>query len=93
MLHDSHVHAKQLSFIAGCWSGAQGLPDRRNISERIADLGDSERISGLVLLSLSELLQGGAAMNSAFDILKKADVASFEWVEVVRDLQTAEARI
>jgi hypothetical protein len=32
-------------------------------------------------------------MNPAFDILKKTDLANFEWVEVVRDLQTAEARI
>jgi hypothetical protein len=32
-------------------------------------------------------------MNAAFDILKKIDRANFEWVEVVRDLQTAEARI
>ena len=32
-------------------------------------------------------------MNAAFDILKKIDRANFEWVEVVRDLRTAEARI
>jgi hypothetical protein len=32
-------------------------------------------------------------MNAAFDILKKIDRANFEWIEVVRDLQTAEARI
>lgn len=32
-------------------------------------------------------------MERPFDILKKTDVVSFEWVEVVRDLQTAEARI
>jgi len=32
-------------------------------------------------------------MERSFDILKKTDVVSFEWVEVVRDLQTAEARI
>jgi hypothetical protein len=32
-------------------------------------------------------------MNAAFDILKKIDRANFEWVEVVRDLQTADARI
>jgi len=32
-------------------------------------------------------------MNAAFDILKKIDHADFEWIEVVRDLQTAEARI
>ncbi len=32
-------------------------------------------------------------MNTAFDILKKIDSANFEWVEVVRDLQTAEARV
>ena len=32
-------------------------------------------------------------MAPSFDILKKIDVANFEWFEVVRDLQTAEARI
>jgi hypothetical protein len=32
-------------------------------------------------------------MDPAFDILKKIDVVNFEWVEVVRDLQFAEARI
>jgi hypothetical protein len=32
-------------------------------------------------------------MEPPFDILKKIDVVNFEWVDVVRDLQTAEARI
>ena len=32
-------------------------------------------------------------MNPTFDILKKIGVVNFEWVEVVRDLHTAEARI
>jgi len=32
-------------------------------------------------------------MELPFDILKKIDAVNFEWVEVVRDLQTAEARI
>jgi hypothetical protein len=32
-------------------------------------------------------------MEPSFDILKKMDAFNFEWVEVVRDLQTAEARI
>ena len=32
-------------------------------------------------------------MEPPFDILKKTDVVNFQWVEVVRDLQTAEARI
>jgi len=32
-------------------------------------------------------------MNPAFDILKKVDAVNFEWIEAVRDLQTAEARI
>ena len=32
-------------------------------------------------------------MIPAFDILKKKGAVNFEWVEVVRDLQTAEARI
>jgi hypothetical protein len=42
---------------------------------------------------LPDLLQRGAAMEPPFDILKKIDAVNFEWVEVVRDLQTAEARI
>ena len=32
-------------------------------------------------------------MELPFDILKKTDIVNFEWVEAVRDLQTAEARI
>ena len=32
-------------------------------------------------------------MNPLFDILKRIDAVNFEWVEVVRDLQTAEARV
>jgi hypothetical protein len=32
-------------------------------------------------------------MDSRLDILKRIGVVNFEWVEVVRDLQTAEARI
>jgi len=32
-------------------------------------------------------------MEPPFDILKKTDVVNFEWVELVRDLQTAESRI
>jgi hypothetical protein len=32
-------------------------------------------------------------MEAPFDILKKIDIVNFEWVEAVRDLQTAEARI
>lgn len=32
-------------------------------------------------------------MEPPFDILKKIDVVNFEWVEVVRDLRTAGARI
>ncbi len=32
-------------------------------------------------------------MNPAFDILKKIDAVSFKWVEAVRGLQTAGARI
>jgi hypothetical protein len=35
----------------------------------------------------------GATMYPAFDILKKTGLANFEWVEVARDLQTAETRI
>jgi hypothetical protein len=59
----------------------------------MADLEDSERVSSRALLSLPDLLQRGATMEPAFDILKKLDVVNFEWIEVVRDLQTAEARI
>jgi len=32
-------------------------------------------------------------MDPPFDILKKIDAVNFEWVEVVRDLRTAEAKI
>jgi hypothetical protein len=32
-------------------------------------------------------------MNPLFDILKRIDALNFEWVEVVRDLQTDEARV
>jgi hypothetical protein len=59
----------------------------------MADLGDSERVSSLALLSLRDLLQRGATMEPPFDILKKIDVVNFEWAEAFRDLQTAEARI
>lgn len=59
----------------------------------MADFVDSERASSLALLSLLDLLQRGATMEPPFDILKKIGVVNFEWVEVVRDLQTAEARI
>jgi len=59
----------------------------------MADSEDSERVSSLAMLSLPNLLQRGATMNPTFDILKKIGVVNFEWVEVVRDLHTAEARI
>jgi hypothetical protein len=59
----------------------------------MADLEDSERVSSLALLSFPDLLQRGATMEPPFDILKKIDVVNFEWVEAVRDLQTAAARI
>jgi hypothetical protein len=32
-------------------------------------------------------------VDPTFDILKKLDRLNFEWVDVVRDLQTAEAKI
>jgi hypothetical protein len=32
-------------------------------------------------------------VSPAFDILKKIGAVNFEWVEAVRDVQTAEARI
>jgi hypothetical protein len=59
----------------------------------MGDLKDSERVSSLVLLGLLDFLQSGASMKRPFDILKKTDVVNFKWVEAVRDLQTAEARI
>jgi hypothetical protein len=54
---------------------------------------DSERGSSLARPSLPDLMQRGATLEPFFDILKKMDVLNFEWVEVVRGLQTAEARI
>jgi hypothetical protein len=59
----------------------------------MADLEDSERVSSLALVSLTDLLHRGVTMELPFDILKRIDVFNFEWVEVVRDLQTAETRI
>jgi hypothetical protein len=56
-------------------------------------LEDSETVSNLALLSLPDLLQTGATVEPLFDILKKIDEVNFEWIEVVRELQTAEARI
>jgi len=32
-------------------------------------------------------------MDPTFDILKRLDLVNFEWVDVVQDLPTAEARI
>jgi hypothetical protein len=32
-------------------------------------------------------------LDPPFDILKKTDATNFEWIEVVRDLQTAESRV
>jgi hypothetical protein len=32
-------------------------------------------------------------MNPRFDILKRIDAVNFEWVEMVRDLQTAETKV
>lgn len=59
----------------------------------MADFEDSERVSSLALPSLPDLLQRGATLEPLFDILKQTDALNFEWVEVVRGLQTAEARI
>src|ERR1700732_5606645 len=59
----------------------------------MADLRDSERVSSPILPNCLDLLQRRATMEPPFDILRKIDVVNFEWVEVVRDLQTAEARI
>jgi hypothetical protein len=49
----------------------------------MAELEHSEGVSSLALVSLPDLLQRGATMEPRFDILKKTDVANFEWVEVV----------
>jgi hypothetical protein len=57
----------------------------------MTELEDS--VSNLALLSLPILLQTGDAVELPFDILKKTDVVNYEWIEVVRDLQTAKARI
>jgi hypothetical protein len=59
----------------------------------MGDLEDCERVSNLARLSLPDLLQRGAHVSPAFDILKKIGAVNFEWVEAVRDMQTAEARI
>jgi hypothetical protein len=61
----------------------------------MAELKDSENKSSLALLGLLQLLQmhRGAPMDPPFDILKKIGERNFEWVEVVRDLRTAEAKI
>ncbi|MGB7682600.1 MAG: hypothetical protein WBL70_13135 [Candidatus Acidiferrales bacterium] len=59
----------------------------------MAYLQDSEGASTLALLSLPDLLQRDGGMEPSFDILKKIGVANFEWLEVVRDLRTAEAKI
>jgi hypothetical protein len=59
----------------------------------MADFEDFERGSSLARSRLPALLQRGTTLEPFFDILKKMDVLNFEWVEVVRGLQTAEARI
>jgi hypothetical protein len=59
----------------------------------MADLENSDGASRLALLILPDSLQGGAAMEPPFDILKKTDVVNFEWVGVARDLQSAEAKV
>jgi hypothetical protein len=59
----------------------------------MAGLEDPEKASSLGLLCLLCLLQRGAPMEPLFDILKKTDALNFEWLEVIRDLQSAEARV
>src|SRR5271169_2101185 len=93
MVCDSNVHAEQLPRKAGCSNGVRRFPEIRNTNERMADLEKSEKVPNLALLRLPDLLRRGATMESSFDILKKIDAFNFEWVEAVRDLQTAEARI
>ena len=49
---------------------------------QMRDLDDPEVIASLGLLHLLDLLQRGATMERPFDILKKTDVVSFEWVKL-----------
>jgi hypothetical protein len=56
-------------------------------------LEDSEKVPSLALFRLPDLLRRGAIREPSFDILKKIDAFNFEWVEAVRDLKAAEARI
>jgi hypothetical protein len=64
--------------------------DGRNTNEGMAELEESERIPSLA----SQIVRFIAKRrhNGPFDILKKIHVVNFEWVEAVRDFQTAEAR-
>jgi len=71
----------------------QRLSNSRNTNEPMADLEDPEKASRLGLLSLLCLLLRGAPVEPLFDILKKTDAVNFEWLEVIRDLRSAEARI
>jgi len=59
----------------------------------MAGFADSEKVARLARATLSDLLDGGATVGPAFDILKRIDALNFEWVEAVRDLQIAEAKI
>jgi len=56
----------------------------------MAELEDSERIPRLALSVFAIYCK--EVPHWPFDILKMIDVVNFEWVEAVRDFQTAEAR-
>ena len=54
-LCDSDVHAKQLPFSEECRRGNQGFSDKRNTNGQMADLENSQTVSGLALLRFSDL--------------------------------------
>ena len=69
------------------------LPPKQEVEAPYKDFPVVGTQTSLALPSLPDLLQRGATLEPLFDILKKIDAVDFEWIEVVRDLQTAEARI
>ena len=69
----------------------QGFSDGRNTNEGMEELGDFKRIPSLAL-SVCPVYCKEVPQWPPFDILKKINVVNFEWVEIVRDFQTVEAR-
>jgi hypothetical protein len=69
------------------------LPPKQEVEAPHKDFPIVGTQTSLALPSLPDLLQRGATLEPLFDILKQTDTSNFEWVEVVRGLQTAEARI